>query len=431
MEIRQFLLCAIVLSIFLSPALAGTQYITGPPKIVVAISGTNEFTPGETTTIPLAIENKGLINLRLSRPDLITPDYLPNTAMLMTVGLEAGEAPLSVKSRPQMIGDIPGDTTRLVPFNVQINESAPAGTYHIPIFIEYTYVWSASSEGQDNIAYYFKTDQIIQDLTISIRPVVILRVQNVSVRYLNAGTEGYLNLTLINAGSDYAREAVIHLDPTISITPLQPTDSSAYIGQFPPGAVVQTSFKISAAASSETHKSYPFNVFCEYVDFEGKTAQSDQVTFGVPVGGKIQFAVISPLPVIYPGEQKVIEITYKNIGSESVRDAQVRLSTIAPFTGTDDTAYLGTLVQGGTGVARFEVTLDSGATVKDYGLDSEIRYRDALDNTQISDTIKVQVIVQSSPGLFGSYTITIVIVAIIIVAIIIAVFFRRNRKISR
>jgi hypothetical protein len=428
MHIRLFLLCIILVSMVLSPALAGTQYITGPPDISVAISGTNEFTPGETTTIPLAVQNKGLINLRLSRPDLVTPDYLPNTAMLMTVGMMADEAPITVKSEPQMIGDIPGDTTRLVPFSVQISQEAPAGTYQIPIFLKYTYAWAVSSEGQDNIAYYFKTDQKIQYLSIVIRPVVILQVQNISINYLNAGTEGYLNLTLQNVGSERAREAVIHLAPNTPTNPLQPTDSSAYVGQFNPEEVVQTSFKISADSSAEAHKTYPFNVYCEYVDFEGKMAESDQITFGVPVGGKIQFSVISLPPVIHPGEKKVIEIVYQNTGSESVRDAQVQLSTIAPFTGTDDTAYLGALPPGATALAQFEVTLDSAATVKTYGLDSEIRYQDALDNTHISDTIKVPINVVSSPNIFESYGTLMVIVILIGIVVGFVYFWRVRRK---
>jgi hypothetical protein len=427
MRIRYFLLCVLLGSMLLSSVLAGTQYLTGPPDISVAISGTNEFTPGQNTTIPLAIENKGLITLRLSRPDLVTPDYLPNTAMLTTIGLMADDLPLSIKSEPQMIGDIAGGTTRIIPFTVQINQNAPAGTYHLPVFFEYTYLWSASSEGVDNIAYYFKTDQKIQYLTIVIRPVVILQVQDISAGYLNAGTEGYLNLTLQNIGSEHAREAVIHLAPNSPSNPLQLTDSAAYVGQFDPGTTVRTSFKISAADSAEAQKVYPFSVYCEYVDFEGKTATSDEVTLGVPVGGKIQFAVVSPPPEIHPGDKKVIEITYQNTGSEPVHDAEVQLSTIAPFTGTDDTAYLGTLPQGATGLVRFEVTLDSSATVKTYGLDSVIRYRDALDNTQISDTIKVPVTVIASPGLLGSYGALILIIVVIVVIIGAGYYLRRRR----
>lgn len=57
--------------------------------------------------------------------------------------------------------------------------------------------------------------------------------------------------------------------------------------------------------------------------------------------------------------------------------------------------------------------MDSSATPKEYGLDSEIRYRDALDNSQISDTMKVRVNVEEGSG--PVYTNPIVIVAIIAV----------------
>jgi hypothetical protein len=50
-------------------------------------------------------------------------------------------------------------------------------------------------------------------------------------------------------------------------------------------------------------------------------------------------------------------------------------------------------------VASYEMSVDRSATIKEYGLDSEIRYRDALDNTYISDTMKVKVDVKSPTGI--------------------------------
>ena len=50
-------------------------------------------------------------------------------------------------------------------------------------------------------------------------------------------------------------------------------------------------------------------------------------------------------------------------------------------------------------VASYEVSVDRSATIKEYGLDSEIRYRDALDNTYISDTMKVKISVNSPSGM--------------------------------
>ena len=43
--------------------------------------------------------------------------------------------------------------------------------------------------------------------------------------------------------------------------------------------------------------------------------------------------------------------------------------------------------------------MDSEATIKTYGVDTEIRYRDALDNSQITDSMKAEVVVEKRSGL--------------------------------
>lgn len=40
---------------------------------------------------------------------------------------------------------------------------------------------------------------------------------------------------------------------------------------------------------------------------------------------------------------------------------------------------------------RFELIVSNDATIKEYGLNSEIRYRDAPDNTRIPDAMKLRV----------------------------------------
>ena len=113
---------------------------------------------------------------------------------------------------------------------------------------------------------------------------------------------------------------------------------------------------------------------------------------------------------ISPGAKSVITVTFQNTGSATAYNAQARISAVDPFTSNDDTAFLGTMAPGDTRQASYEVALDSGATVKEYGLDSEVMYRDSLDNEITSDPLKVNVQVVTSrtivdvlglPGLLG------------------------------
>ena len=90
---------------------------------------------------------------------------------------------------------------------------------------------------------------------------------------------------------------------------------------------------------------------------------------------------------------------YKNAGETTIYSTQARISAVDPFTSNDDIAFLGDLRPGESAIASYEVIVDRSATIKEYGLDSEIRYRDALDNTYISDTMKVKITVSSPVGI--------------------------------
>jgi hypothetical protein len=58
--------------------------------------------------------------------------------------------------------------------------------------------------------------------------------------------------------------------------------------------------------------------------------------------------------------------------------------------------------------------MDKSATIKDYALDSEVRYRDALDNSLISDPMKVQITVEEQNSLLSNPVVLVVIAAAVI-----------------
>ena len=131
--------------------------------------------------------------------------------------------------------------------------------------------------------------------------------------------------------------------------------------------------------------------------------------------GRSSFVVTTDPEPITAGDKQVIEVTYRNTGSGTAYSAQSRISAVDPFTSNDDTAFLGDLGPGETAVARYEVSADESATPKEYGLDSEIQYRDALGNSQISDTMKVRVAVEE-PSKVTSILLIVVLIGAIIAA---------------
>jgi hypothetical protein len=399
----------ILMGLLMVPVQAGTKYMSGGPELTASIAGSNEFSPGADATIGVNVENKGLIDIKFVQSGIVERDDLPNTAKLVRVSLGAGNAPITIKSDPQMIGDIKGGTHVLVPFSAKVNADAKAGSYILPLTLEYTYLREAEQYGQDSIIYTYKEVNETIGLPVVIRPEAFLQITDLTAEHLNAGNEGYLTLRIQNVGYVDAGSAILKISRNGN-SPVIPTDSSVFIGNFPVNGTVETRFKVSVSREAG-EQSYPLDVFLVYEDHTGDTVTSDVVTIGIPVQGKIEFSVTRSPEPLRVGEKAVIEVEYQNTGAATAYSAQARISAVDPFTSNDDTAFLGDLEPGEKAVARYEVSVDGSATPKEYGLDSEIRYRDALDNSQISDSMKVQVLVEPSSSFLPFIAVLVLLIA--------------------
>ncbi len=403
---------------------AGAKYLYGNPELSATIAGTNEFAPGAETGLTVIISNSGLNTHKIAIPSL-PPDDLPNTAKLVTVALKNNDAPFTVKTDPQFLSDIMGGAALPATFNVKVADSAAPGTYTLPLEVTYTYLQDAEDYG-DLLRYNYQKKTETLPLTVLVTPGLRVEVLNVQTRSLNVGTEGYVSMTLKNIGHDAADKAVAKVARN-GASPLIPTDSNAYIGTFAPGETVDVKFKVAVADSAEP-QSYPLDIVVAYEDYEGKSTASRPVTIGLPVGGKIDFDVASPTVTLHPGGKSILEVVYRNAGAAKVYSAQARISAVDPFTSSDDTAYLGDLAPGETATARFEVSIDADATLKNYGIDSEIRYRDDLDNSKISDTMKVQVALEKKEGTLFTNPVFLAVIAVAIIGAGYYIFAYRKKK---
>lgn len=114
------------------------------------------------------------------------------------------------------------------------------------------------------------------------------------------------------------------------------------------------------------------------------------------------------------GDGEQISATYKNIGEDPIRDAVARLSIFKPFSSTDDQAFIGTLRPGEEITVVFRLDVDSDATPKDYGINSEIKYTDVNGDTVISESMKIPVTVkaaESSLLIPGAIALVIIVAA--------------------
>jgi hypothetical protein len=383
------------------PALGAVKYVGGSPEITAYLSGVNEFSPGQDATITVLLQNSGTNTMKFTDKGTLTPDDLATTAKLVTAGLSQGTAPIVIKTDPQSLGDIPSPGKTPAKFTIKITSDATLGKYTLPLMVQYKYLSTtlADQETSDTIQYHYTTVNQIIPLTIKIKPEVKIDVLDAEVSNIVVGTEGYVNLTIKNIGYEDGKQATVKLLQSGSSAVI-PTDNNVYIGDFPRNEVVTCLYKVAISADAHA-QTYPIDVAVTYTNAEGDTVTSATDTIGVPVGAKLGFTITSSPAVVTQGETSVVGVEYQNLGSITAHDAQARLSTVDPLSSTDSTAYLGDIPPGGKATARYSISASSEATPATYALDTEVRYRDVLDNSQISDTFKAPVVVKqpSSKGL--------------------------------
>ena len=422
-------LLLLIMACIAVPALADTTYIGGSPNLTAYISGVNEFTVGSDITIPVVLKNTGLSQYKQVDANVIAPDDMPTTAKFVTVGLSAGGAPVEIKSDPQMVGDIASQDTETAVFSATVNADAPAGTYMLPVEITYSTLSSVDEYTAVSTARNrYQQDNVTLIVPFVIKAEVIPQVLSATPDHLVAGADGYINLTLKNAGSLDGIKTTVRLLQA-SGSPVSPVDSDVYIGDFPVGSTVTCPFKVSVDDTA-INKSYPVDVVVVYQNDEGDFVDSRTVTAGVEVAGKVDFTITSPTITMSPGSKGTIQVEYKNTGGSLIRNAEARISAVTPFTSSDSVANLGDLAPGQSVVATYQISVSSDAVTKLYGIDSEIRYRDALDDTYISDPLKVPVDVENRTGVTGflSNNIVISLIFAILIGIVYAAWYFRKKQ---
>jgi len=393
------------------PVMGVTTYLGGSPSMSAVIAGTNEFTSGQDAILQITVQNSGVESLQFVLKGTIAEDDLPTTAKGVTVGLSAGDAPAIVRSDPQVIGDIKSQGLATVAIATKITADATGGEYQLPLTIRYTYLVSSEQAGTDNIQFNYQQKTETFPITIKIKPQVKIEVLESVPENLNVGSEGYLNLKIKNAGLEDGKKASVKIIRN-GASPLIPTDNSVFIGDFPHDRTVTCRYRISVSSNAEK-QTYPVDVLVTYENREGDTVTSASETIGIPVGGKITFT--SGTVQVIRGSEGVVQVVYTNSGSDTAYNAQARLSAVKPFTSSDDTAYLGDLKPGETATARYQITIDDSAEEKKYSLDTEVRYRDVLDNSQVSDTFTVPIEVLQKPAGNGLMQVVAVVGAIVLI----------------
>ncbi|MBN1235305.1 MAG: hypothetical protein JW999_04560 [Methanotrichaceae archaeon] len=146
----------------------------------------------------------------------------------------------------------------------------------------------------------------------------------------------------------------------------------------------------------------------------------------ITVKKQADFVITNATGALFAGTKKAqIEATYKNIGEDAVKDAIARLSIFKPFSSTDDQAFIGTLAPVEEKTVVFRLDVDSDATPKEYGINSEIKYTDVNGDSVISESMKIPVVVEAASA---SLLMPAIVILIIVVAMAGYLYRRKQKK---
>jgi hypothetical protein len=441
----------ILLALALLASIAGTTTsvlaaVSGKPNLEVIVVGSQELTVGQIGAFQIMVQNIGTFSGDVEDPadQVMALGYLTatgvtlvppcTTAVGVNVTLTSGSSSIEVVSGAAFIGTLPKgmSTTQPITFQLYIHKDAQPGTYKLDLKLEYQYLKDVDwlNPGEASPQFDFHWGSRVQQVQISITVVgtyfsaVITQTEGV-----RAGATGIITVDIQNSGASEAYDATAEIVPGTSIFPIGP---ASFLGNVAGNSSITTQFKVSVSKEAIA-KNSSVSILIKYKDDRDVPRQS-LLTVGVMVEGELNFEV-QPIQVdgrLTPGSERVITIPIVNAGDYEAKDAVAKINIVnpfatAPFSTTDDTAYIGTLQPGESGSAKFRISVDADAVPKPYILEVEVQYWDSLGNSYTSDTMRATVTVQQPSGL-STLAIVLISVAVVVFVVVLLNVVRRRRK---
>jgi hypothetical protein len=103
-----------------------------------------------------------------------------------------------------------------------------------------------------------------------------------------------------------------------------------------------------------------------------------ETTLQIPIIVKpeAKFEITNVTGTLVSGGTGVVNVTYTNTGELTAEDAIARIVAMKPLSAERSTRTLGTMEPGESRTATFTISSDVGTLVKNYGVDSEVKYID-------------------------------------------------------
>lgn len=160
-------------------------------------------------------------------------------------------------------------------------------------------------------------------------------------------------------------------------------------------------------------------------DYKTKT---ETLKLRVSLENKPKLEVTNVSGNLVQGESRAIEVTYKNSKEGVAKDALARIIVMSPLSAEKTIVRLGDMGPGESKTARFEISTSPEALVKNYGINSEIKYINEDGETSFSENMKINVPVEVAESKFSITGVAIILIILIALYQIINVHRKGNKN---
>ena len=265
------------------------------------------------------------------------------------------------RKRTYSIGNLgPGESVQLPTAQVLVADDAPDGANEFKIRVETRYGSQTES---------FPVQVQSQDIKLN-----LANLKTTPAQLTPDMENARLTVETVNNGEKTAENVVINTNLPEGLEETSSFSTRQALGNMAPSQVKAAEFSFDVKSSAEKGTvNIPANI--TYSTGDSDTRITEEADFSFYLAGRPQFEVTgieSNLKTAGTGE---VELTVTNTGQEQASSTRVRVldSSDQPFSYESASQYVGTLEPGQNGTAVFDVTVESGASVKNYLIDFEIR----------------------------------------------------------
>ncbi len=370
-----------------TPAAAAAR---GEPDISLSVSD-NRVTAGETTSLGVSVVNTGSADLvEKTAP---AERSRVTTARGLTMTMEAGDAPIDVRTNEVAVGSVPEGAFGPFPFEIHVDEDAEPGAYEVPVEVSYAYT---DQIADGNVNRIESEESVTESFTLTVRVTESADFEVVSSRTdAPVGGTGEITVSVRNTGTEAASDASFSLQSRNSDLTFggSPTAES-YVGSWEPGELRNLTFAARVGGDAE-RRPLALAGTVSYDDADGLPAQ-ESLSLGVVPAAEQTFTARIVGTTTAPDDTGRLTVELTNTGDRTLTDATVALQSnnaALTFGGSPSaSSFAGEWAPGESREVTVESTFGPAAEDRSYTVDAIVSYTGTDGRDARADPVTVSVV---------------------------------------